>query len=477
MNNRTIYIISALVFLLTAWFSEGYNHPDEHFQILEFAAMKLGQNDTAHLPWEYGAEMRPAIQPMIAYGVHKTFSFMGINDPFFITFFLRLLTAAVSFLSIYMLFRLYSVSLVDKKLVTAFLLISFLLWFSLYNSVRFASDTLSGRVFIIGFAWHLLRKEEDITKYFITGLLLGLSFILRYQMVFMIAGFVAWLLFIKKASIRNLVMLSLGFLLIFGVGILADRWLYGDWTLTAWNYFQQNILFDKISGFGVHPWWYYFEQTFIIALPPFSLVYIFAVVLYFIYKPKEIITWTLAPFLLVHFIIGHKELRFLYPMIGFLPVMIISVWDHLLQKRVEKLAQNIFVKIFIKAFWITNFLLLPVIIFRPVDDRMPIYKKLFHAKSGPVLVYYKEQDPYQCCLDMYYYRRPQLFTRQIDSISQINPGPDTITYFVTVKPVEFRGTSYKPVLIYSALPEWMKRYDFNGWVERTKFWRVYKLER
>jgi len=476
INQRTVYVISAFVFLLTAWFSEGYNHPDEHFQILEFAGYKLGQNDLAHLPWEYQFEMRPAIQPLIAYSVQKCAYFIGINDPFIITFLLRLITAAVSFLSIWMLFRLYSVTIINKRLVPAFLLISFLLWFSVYNSVRFASDTLSGRVFIIGFACYFLRKNEDLTRYLITGLLLGFSFIIRYQLIFMIAGFVGWLLLIKKTRIRYLVMLLLGFFLVFGLGVLSDRWLYGKWELTAWNYFLQNILLDKVSGFGIYPWWYYFKQTFLTALPPFSLIYIFSVLIYFFYKPKDSITWILVPFLLVHFFIGHKELRFLYPMIGFLPIMIITVWDYFLQRRGEKLAQNIFVKIFIKAFWITSLLMLPAVIFRPADDRMHIFKKLYHAGSGPVVLYYDGLDPYKCCYDVCYYRRPRLVTRHIDSLNQIKTCQDTLTFYITSKLPDFQRTDYRPALIYFALPEWTKWFNVNGWIERTKFWRIYRVD-
>jgi phosphatidylinositol glycan class B len=476
MDKRKIYIISGLVFLLTAWFSEGYNHPDEHFQILEFSAFKLGLNDAAHLPWEYQYAMRPAIQPLMAYCVHQCVSFIGITDPFIISFLLRLLSAAISFLSIWMLFRLYSVRLSNEKLVTGFLLLSFLLWFSVYNSVRFASDTLSGRVFIIGFAFYFLRKKEDYTRYIVTGLLLGLSFIIRYQMALMIIGFVAWLLFIKKVSIRNMAMLSFGFLAVSGLGILSDRWLYGRWELTLWNYFQHNILLDKISGFGVTPWWDYFELTFLNALPPFSLVYILAVLLYFFYKPKEIITWILVPFLLVHFMIGHKELRFLFPMIGFLPVMIITVWDKMLQRKGDTIAKNTFVKVGIKAFWITNLLMLTVVMFRPADDRVPVFKKLYRTEDKPVLVYYDREDPYKTCYDMCYYRRAGIVTRHVDSISQISVTKDSLTYFVTVKPPDFLGATYKPELIYIALPEWSKWFNVNGWIDRTNFWRVYQIK-
>ena len=52
-----------LVTLLYAAFSLGTYHPDEHFQILEYAHMKLfGTPTPDHLPWEYLLQMRPGIQ-------------------------------------------------------------------------------------------------------------------------------------------------------------------------------------------------------------------------------------------------------------------------------------------------------------------------------------------------------------------------------------------------------------------------------
>lgn len=65
-----------LVTLLYAVLSTGVYHPDEHFQILEYAHMKLfGKPAPEQLPWEYGLKMRPGFQPMIAYAVGKLLLF------------------------------------------------------------------------------------------------------------------------------------------------------------------------------------------------------------------------------------------------------------------------------------------------------------------------------------------------------------------------------------------------------------------
>ncbi len=470
-----IYGASALIFVVTAWFSIGYNHPDEHFQILEFAGFKLGMNPAADLPWEYGFAMRPAFQPFIAWSVYSVSSFIGMADPFLVTFFLRLLNAAITFLSIHLVVKLYSPTLVHRGLATPFLLLSFLLFFVVYNSARFSSDTLSGRLFIIAFALLFLRQKRDLPVYFFTGFLLGIAFITRYQVIFMIAGFSLWLMLIKKEGIRNLAMLALGFLTACGIGILCDRWFYGRWEFTFWNYFRQNILLDKVSGFGLSPWYDYFTQTFLNAIPPLSLIFILAVLVYFMFRPKDPVTWSIVPFLAVHFAIGHKELRFLYPIIGFIPFMMIAVWDRLLEIRGETLAKNLFIRIFAWIFWSVNFLMVAVIMFRPADDCAPVFREIMNAPPGPMVLYYDQSDPYQLCYNIYFYRRPGMVTRKIDSPASIPDRGDSLTYFVTTRPPDFRGADGRRELVYYALPEWMKRFDYNGWIERTRFWRIYRI--
>ena len=170
---KKIYLVAALVFILTAWFSTGYNHFDEHFQVIEFAGLKLGLTEKANLPWEYKCMMRPAVQPLIVYSVYKAASVAGITNPFMVGFLMRLLSAMFTFVSIHMLIRMYAPRITNRKLLYTFLLLSFFLWFIPYNSARFSSETFAGRVFVIGLGWFLLRKTLKPADYLITGILLG----------------------------------------------------------------------------------------------------------------------------------------------------------------------------------------------------------------------------------------------------------------------------------------------------------------
>jgi len=474
---KQIYLLSAFILLLTAWFSLGFNHFDEHCQIVEFAGYKLGLTAKASLPWEFDCRMRPALQPFVVYIIYRGFSLAGISDPFFITFITRLIAAAISFTSALMLYKLFRESFPELKLKYSFLLLSFLLWFLVYNSVRFSSETLSGRVFIIGFAWFFLKKDPGRREYFMTGLLLGISFLLRYQVALMIFGFGAWLLFMKRVRIRMLLILILGIFLMILLGIILDRWLYGDWVLSAWNYFRQNMILKKAESFGTYPWWYYFEQTFMNAIPPFSLVYILAVILYIVYFPKDCISWIVVPFLLFHFIEPHKEIRFLFPIIGFLPLMMISSGRIILKKKNFITMENRLVRILVRIFWYTSLAMMVILVFRPADEQIPLYKKIYYNYTSPVKLYFTEENPYRrASVNLDFYKRQNMSYHKIDSIGEIRLLKDTVSLLVMNNSGIPSGRTFKPVMIFASYPLWVRHFNINHWIERTSFWYVYELK-
>ena len=104
MNILSKYWIITLVLLhvLAVWASVGHYHDDEYFQILDFAALKLGFVMQDTVMWEYQAGIRSGFQPFIAYTIVKMLSFFNITSPFVWSFYLRLLTATLSLFSVIM---------------------------------------------------------------------------------------------------------------------------------------------------------------------------------------------------------------------------------------------------------------------------------------------------------------------------------------------------------------------------------------
>ena len=475
-QQQKIYLFSAFLFVVTAYFSQGFYHCDEHAQVMEFAGMKLGLTEKANLAWEYGSEMRPAIQPFMVYVTHRFFGLFSIDNPFTIAFILRLFSAALSFLSIHLLLKAFLAKIEGEKLKLSFVLLSFLLWFSVYNSVRFSSENLAGRIFIIAFALFVIWKEGNKKQYFLTGMLLGLSFLFRYQNMFLIAGFLAWMLFVHKSKFSSLLILASGIVLVFCVGILIDRWFYDEWVLSIWKYFEENILNDKASDFGVSSWHYYFVKIFTEGIPPFSLLYIVPFLLLFIFCPKNPLVWIIFPFLAVHLYIGHKELRFLFPLVGFIPLLTVQAGE-LMNDKWKGLLQKKFFKVFVVLFWIQNGLFICFIAFKPAESYIAMFEKIYDTYEQPAVLYYIEKNPYDRALEIHYYRRKNLRIQKIDSISDIRLSPDTTVLFSTFNDKDVAVVGKNNELIYYNLSDDWKKYDFTHWVKRTLFWKVYEVKK
>jgi phosphatidylinositol glycan class B len=475
MNLRFICILSIVLLAVTAFFSTGYYHFDEHFQILEFAGFKLKMCQETNLPWEYFCKMRPAIQPMIVVVLFKFLNLLGLNNPFTIALFLRLLSAAVSFLGMYLIYTAFCKTVPEGKLRKWFTLLSFFLWFMIFNNVRFSSENWSGSIFIIAFSLLILKQSGNRIFYLYVGLLLGLSFLFRYQTGILISGLILWHLFIKK-SITNSIFMILGIFIFIGAGILIDKWYYGEWTLSTWNYFDQNILQHRAADFGVHPWWYYLEIIFIKGVPPFSLIIICSFIIVFIYLRNDLLTWTIFPFLFMHFLIGHKELRFLFPLIGFVPIVIIRSLEIIQKRWAETFSDKKAVTFCAKFCWGLNIILLAMIAFTPADNHISLYNKLYADYKEPATLYYTKDNPYNRGLDINFYKRANLTVIKLDSIDSIKSSSGSIRLFVT-KYKRIADLIQRPKkVIYTTYPDWIYRFNFNNWIARTNCWYVYELD-
>ena len=475
LSIRNIYIVAAILFIVTAFFSAGFYHFDEHFQILEFGGLKLGLTEAAKLPWEFEAKMRPALQPAMVYGMHKVMSVLGVDDPFTISFVLRLFAAAVSFLSIHLLIKAFIDKIKGEKLQLSFILLSFFLWFSVYNSVRFSSENMGGRVFIIAFALFFTWKNISLKQHFLVGFLLGISFLFRYQNAFMIAGFVAWMLFVNKNKWKELLLIVIGFTIAFGIGVLLDRWFYEEWVFTTWKYFEQNILLNKAADFGVEPWYFYAIDLLNKGIPPFSILYLLPFLVLCIYQRKNAAVWCIVPFVVLHSYIAHKELRFLFPLIGFIPLLAVQCGE-IFKEKWPLFFQNKVLKVFIYLFWAYNTIFLLITSFKAADARLPLFEMIYDSYQKPVKLYYIEDSPYGTTAKFYYFSKPNFSSHEIHRINELKLAKDTVVLFVTRDVNEQQILSKKNKLVYESFPQWIKLFNVVGWVERTKFKKVYELK-
>jgi len=466
-------LLAALAFFIAALFSVGYHHFDEHFQIMEFAGLKLGLNQESAMPWEYAFQIRPTLQPAMVVIFQRITSYLGLSDPFVITFLLRLVSAAFSFYILQLIYRAFKDSVKEPELQKWYLILTYTLWFTFYIGVRFSSENWSALWFLLGFALYFLNKDRDTLHFFLIGIYFGLAFLFRFQAAFMILGFGFWLLLIAKEKFKDLLTLFAGFVLVFLIGALIDRWFYDEWTVSSWNYFAQNIIEDKVSGFGIRPWYWYFTKVFESAVPPLSLLILLSYFAIVILRPKSPLVWVSLPFLLIHILIGHKELRFLFPLYLLVPVIIVKAIISVQRFFTLKVVSNSIMRITMKLCFVINFILLLVVIFKPADNQIGLYKKIYRDYKTSSTLYHIDKNPYHRVLGVNYYKRPQLKIVKAETLAQIPSAAET-QLVVTENRLPESHPRIKR-LVYSSFPAWLLEYNYNNWQDRTPAWYVYEL--
>lgn len=471
--------LGALALLCAAVFSDGAHHADEHYQILEFAGWKLGITPEADLPWEFRMRMRPALQPALVVAAHRALAAFGEPDPFVVAMLLRMFTAALTFIAALLLLR---GQLRDNHLLgesgwlRLYLFLAFFLWFGVYCGVRFSSEGFSAALFGMGYAGVAHRRDGAAPWALLAaGGLLGLSVVARLQMVLMVAGLFAWCLFVVRLRWPAMVAIMAGGFIAIGCGVLIDRWFYGEWVLTAWNYIDLNVLQGRASTFGTHPWWHYFAALFERTVPPFSLLFLAPPLLLFALRRRDPLTWTVLPFLVGHMLIGHKEYRFMFPVLPLLPALVVGGlaamdergWLGWFGERARGFSR--------KVFLIVHIPLLLVVLFKPAQDDIGFYRELYRiARPGDMLLH-DEDDPYRQGMPVWYIRPRGMGIAPIKSLTEW-PASGRALYVARVAEPNMPDPP-RATLLCSSMPDWLLSFNIGGWADRTAVWRLWEVQR
>ena len=379
---RKAFIFTAIVHLLAVIFSEGFHRPDEHLGIFRLMSFKLGNFPIEKLSWEHAAQIRPWLQPYAFYLVAKVTSFLGIENPFILSLILRLLCSLLGLYSLYK-FTLYSLNFIkEKKNQNIAIILIATMWYLPFFHARTTAESLGLSFFLLGLV-KIDRFNTSICSIISASLFFGVSYILRFQMGVMVFFALVWPLLNKKIHFKSFSLSTFFLLLTIGVSSLIDFIGYGNWTFTSWNYVYENIFNGVASQFGVSPWYYYIEKSFLKGIPPYSFFLVIPFFWMWIKRPKHYLTWITLPFFIIHCLIGHKELRFIFPLGVFAPVMLAIFLD---QYKVEWRSSK-FVKPLLIVAIILNFTALAISSLKPAYTPISFYKHLYNKKDQVSTLY------------------------------------------------------------------------------------------
>jgi phosphatidylinositol glycan class B len=509
LDRRFFLGLAVAIHLAAALCSGGWYALDEHFQTIEFAGYRLGFNQPADLSWEFHQGMRPALQPAVAYVVIRGCEGLGISDPFVAATVLRLLSAALSVCSLYLLYFALAPRLRSDSARAWLAACSCLLWFLPYQHVRFSSETWSAAFYWSGTAilWMLAPSGPGTRRRTLSwcaaGALLGLAFVARPQSGLLILPVLVWLAFRPsvREAIRPLACTLFGAACAVGAGILLDRWFYGQWTLTAWNYLHVNLTAGAAEQFGRQPWWFYLRTTAERGIHPLGVAVLAAALWYFVSKPRDRVTWALVPFLAVHVALVHKETRFLFPLVTVVPFLLVSAGEELSASRWferSRLARR-FSAVLLGLAVVLNLVVFLLASLKPADPVYNLYRFIYRRYgAGDVRLFYDRENPYErgafspglyprdavgsdrvkstrgeIVLEARFYRPPNLVTRPWD--------PQAVSDSLYLYASRFGKTPDAAGLevrrVYSYLPDWVRKINVTGWIERTQNWSLWEVRR
>jgi len=404
-NYLRYVLIACAIAVVSSWTNFGHLCGDEYSQIFEFAAWKLGRVDHADLRlWEFDSQMRPSIQIWMVVGMYKLAGlFTNEVNPFAINYIIYLASGILSIASI-LVFTNAFIHRVKENYRNYFVLLSLFTWLVLYSNTHFNSENICGHLLLlaVGLFYGNLQKSGRFLPIIAAGILLGLSFSCRFQVGFSILGLITWFFITswKRKTFVPWILLSASLLLSISIfTILADYFFYGRFVLSPYNYYYQNVATGTMNrASGVSPWFAYLFMVSIYL--PFGPLYALATIRQAIRFPLDILTSIITPFVLFHCLIGHKEIRFLLPMLGFMPILMMGTLDELVTRfrYFEK-----YLPLIIRVFWTVNVIACFSMLI-PAATEIGAWRYLYSHYSKPTLLYY-EGSIHQKLL---YYRRPNL---------------------------------------------------------------------
>ena len=473
---KNLFFLGLFIYCVAAWFSIGYHYPDEHFQVLEFCNYKLGKIAASQLPWEFKAQMRPALQPAIAFAVINGLKVFKVNNPFVYAIVLRLIIAFFGWLIYCRIILLLLPNFTTSKGRLFFVMAGFCVWFTPYINVRFASENACAIALL--WAIYFLLKDKKNSSFFIAGIFLGLSFYFRYQIAFAIMGVGFWQIF-QKEKFKNILFMGGAFILVAAICTVLDYWLYGKLVCSPYNYYFYNIQQGIAAANGIEPWYFYFKFFVLIGFIPVS---IFLFLFFFTglsIQPKNIFAFTVIPFLLAHIVLDHKEMRFIFPMI--FPFTFFVAIGY------EKLVPYFRFKI-LKIIWIVtmviNFGLLVFRCFMPAQEAIDCYKYLYdNYNKRPTTVICVGVPLYKLVgLDVSFYKAEGVKEVDVNSYDEAQNylTKNSIKSAILLnEEISFSGkmAPYKTKRIYCTFPDLVLQFNFNNWQAKSRVWSLWELNK
>ena len=410
MSKEKLYsliIFSVLILHIAAsYYSVGWYNPDEQSCVLEYLLYKIDKfsdpcfiylNDQNEI-YE-GIKIRSWSQPFIYFIITKFLFIFYKLDGFTLTFILKLFSSLIGFLSMIIFFRSSKSYELTKSTEKIYFLTFFLFWFYPFLHSRTSSENLSIAFLFLSISLCIkIMNNKNYLLYFLMGILMGLTFIFRYHLGISIFFILLWILIYSKTKFQirvfNLFFTSLGIFSIILLELLINIWGYGGLfnfnqisfpAYGIFNYSSSNNFFSN-EMWTTDPFWNYLELSLTKFYPPISILIIVSMFYFWVKGRYNLLTWATLPFFIIHSLIPHKELRYIFPVLAFSPYFISFFYEKYLSYR--ELDKNKYIKSIIIFLFLLNILGLFFVSFTPQKPQLKVLNYIYKNYDNINEIYY-----------------------------------------------------------------------------------------
>ncbi len=374
LSIRNILILAFVVRLMAVFFARGYMMHDDHFLTVEPAASWAdGSNFNHWLPGIGNNNPHPEpisfFYPGILYSLFQILQWIGIENPEIQMYFIRLIHAAYSLLTIYFAYKIterISNKSNASQVGILLALIAILPNFSVRNLVEmFCMPPLLAGIYLIiahiplrnfklgkakfeGNNLSSSRKWSGLNFLIISAILMGAAVGIRYQTGLLVA----------LAGLVLLIQRSFLYAFLFGVISFGTFFLTQIDDVLLWGgqpfqhlagYFQYNK--ENALNYPGSPL-AYLSFIGIFILPPVSL-YLLAGYLK-IWKKHLIIWLPVTGFLIFHILYPNRQERFILPALPFFVILGIVGWNQLMNPSTRLIQNQKLIRSGWIFFWVLN---------------------------------------------------------------------------------------------------------------------------
>lgn len=486
--------LSLLFTVAAALLSDSVFQVDEHFQVVEFTGLKLGVTPASALPWEHAARIRSWMQPGAYAWLGRGLEAAGVTDPFALLRAFRLASGLLSWSALAALVLAVRAWIPSARWRRVACLSLTLPYFVPYLAARLSSESGATTFVVLALAALLPLAaapggipfgSPSLGRLGAAGAALGFAFEMRYQAGLVAVGLLLWVLVHDRNRWRTLGALLGGMAFPLALGLAVDAWGYGSFQVVPWRYLSVNLLEGKAASFGTSPLPAYL--WFLAGLfPPFGLALLLGLLLFWWRFPRHPLTWATLPFVAVHSLIGHKEIRFLFPI---LPAAVICVilllaapppdrrWERWVSRAMGFLWLG-------RVTWVLDAVALLAICLLPSTDNLEL-QRFFHRHAAEPVRWVALTDPrsFHGAAVPFLWPRPMPPVEVVADAAGLEvalaggPGPVLVTAKHPLPPGAEALLARRGTRVFTSLPPWLARVNAFHWLDRADMTYAWKVDR